>query len=288
MKNLKTILLLLLIVGLTSCEDFFITEIDPPKQAVEKQLVVHSYLCPDFENVYVSVKYSKPIFGDNYNDLIATPVENATVKITSQKTNQTVSIPFDKQNGSYIVNTKDFPLKEGETYLLSVSDVLGNKVNASCTIPEAIKTSIRNIKLTQTSEEGYKYFQASFDIDDVPGQKNYYKAFAVIKYLLKNYNDSYSEGEFSQEFLFSDLNNDGKTIHAKAMSEYGMRFDKIKSIKVTLYSIDENYYNYQKTINMQENLGENPFAEPVVIVSNINNGLGVFGAYTVKIEEKVF
>lgn len=45
-----------------------------------------------------------------------------------------------------------------------------------------------------------------------------------------------------------------------------------------LASITREYYNYLASVIMQNNAGDNPFAEPVIIKSNVENGTGVFGA----------
>jgi hypothetical protein len=47
-------------------------------------------------------------------------------------------------------------------------------------------------------------------------------------------------------------------------------------------SINHDYYTYLKSLNMYYETGgsEDPFAEPVVIFSNIENGYGIFGSYS--------
>ncbi len=283
------ILFLVFIIALTSCEDFFITDIEPPKSTTESQLVIHSYLSPNNDEIEVSVKYSKPIFSNNdedRKDKIYTEdeqIKGAKVLITNESTGQKATIPFDALKRKYVLKTSKFLLKEKETYKLNVS-FEGKSVEAFCTIPEAIDSDIRNVKLRKIEShyEDYK-LETSFDFDDKAGQKNYYIAFAKIKYLIKNEIEGRREKEFDEySFLFTDVNNDGKTIYSKS-SDYLYSDEKIKSVEVSLLSLNKETYDYLNTVKMQKkNNDGNPFKEPTIIVSNIKGGLGVFGAYTVK------
>ena len=45
-----------------------------------------------------------------------------------------------------------------------------------------------------------------------------------------------------------------------------------------LHSVSRHYYEYTKSININRAVGENPFSEPIRVISNIENGVGVVGA----------
>ena len=51
-------------------------------------------------------------------------------------------------------------------------------------------------------------------------------------------------------------------------------------LEVYLVNADENYYRYHDAVQRQNRVDGNPFAEPVPIPTNIQGGLGCFGAYT--------
>ncbi len=51
-------------------------------------------------------------------------------------------------------------------------------------------------------------------------------------------------------------------------------------VVVTLAVLDDDYVRYQQTLALQDVTGDNPFAEPVRIHSNVEGGLGVFAGYT--------
>jgi hypothetical protein len=52
------------------------------------------------------------------------------------------------------------------------------------------------------------------------------------------------------------------------------------TIPVTLSTLSEDYVRYQQTLALQDVTGDNPFAEPVRIHSNVEGGLGAFAGYT--------
>ncbi len=285
MKNFKILFGLLFIIVLSSCDNFFISDVEPPKQGVEPQLVVHSYLSPDKDKIFVSVKLSKPIFSNDYSKTEDKEIKNAKVTITNKTTKQVAVIPFNSSWNSYVIYTESFPLKEGETHQLNVSTPDGKSVEASCTIPNAIKGNFKNIKL-QVRKNRYneERTQLSFEFEDLSEKENNYGAFAFIKY--ENGKKDF-ESERETGFIISGK---GKTIRAE-LTDGGVSIplDKITSVEIRLFSMDKNYYHYFKTVEMQTNdYSGNPFKEPTIIVSNIKNGLGVFGAYTLKTTKKVF
>lgn len=51
------------------------------------------------------------------------------------------------------------------------------------------------------------------------------------------------------------------------------------SVNGMLLHVDKNYYDYHRTLQQQNDIDGNPFAEPVLISTNIEGGLGCFGAY---------
>lgn len=285
MKRFKILFLIVFTLVLVGCEDFFISEVEPPKSGTEPQLVVHSYLSPDEDEIVVSVKKSRPIFYDDYKEIEKGQVENAKITITRQNTEQKAVIPFNFASRKYVIKTNKFPLKQGETYRLNVATPDGKSVEAFCTIPESVKGEIRNIQLKPKRGRDRKNAQISFEFDDLPKQKKYYGV--IVKYYGKYRDDS--SVEWKDSFLFTADTNDDTTVYAKSTKEIFSSLDKIKRVEIRLLSMDKNCYDYLKTIQMQVDNGEgNPFKEPTIIVSNIKNGLGVFGAYTVKTAEKVF
>lgn len=51
-------------------------------------------------------------------------------------------------------------------------------------------------------------------------------------------------------------------------------------IYVHLYTFNKDVYKFAKSYNMYQDAASNPFAEPVNIFSNVQNGLGLFASYS--------
>ncbi|TAD98906.1 MAG: DUF4249 domain-containing protein [Bacteroidetes bacterium] len=60
----------------------------------------------------------------------------------------------------------------------------------------------------------------------------------------------------------------------------GFQFKEKDSVFVTLYHIEEGYYRFLRSTAAAARANANPFSEPAVILSNIDNGIGVFTTLT--------
>jgi hypothetical protein len=65
---------------------------------------------------------------------------------------------------------------------------------------------------------------------------------------------------------------------------YSIKADGFTAIKKMVYlkSLEEDYYQYEKSKHLyyENGDGDDPFTEPVLIYSNVENGLGVFGGFS--------
>jgi hypothetical protein len=52
------------------------------------------------------------------------------------------------------------------------------------------------------------------------------------------------------------------------------------TFQVNLWSVSEEYYKYRLTLQKQKDQMKDPFAQPVQVYNNIENGFGAFGAYS--------
>ena len=60
----------------------------------------------------------------------------------------------------------------------------------------------------------------------------------------------------------------------------------VNTLHAILRNTTEEYYNYNYTRDLQVSVENNPFAQPVQVYDNIENGLGIFAGYS-QIEKKV-
>ena len=55
------------------------------------------------------------------------------------------------------------------------------------------------------------------------------------------------------------------------------------TIIVTLRTVSEDFYNYKITGSLHDNSSDNPFAQPVNVYKNIDNGFGIFAGYRISL-----
>ena len=56
---------------------------------------------------------------------------------------------------------------------------------------------------------------------------------------------------------------------------------KSKRKQIFAFSLDKNFYLYSKSRQEQIQAGYTPFAQPVNVYTNVKNGFGVFGSYSI-------
>ncbi|MBC7571767.1 MAG: DUF4249 family protein, partial [Spirosoma sp.] len=135
---------------------------------------------------------------------------------------------------------------------------------------------------------------------DPAGEVNFYRVAGQNEYTYKTQirstpngpvRDSLIRGQDSWVFnngsTTTDLGRDGQELissRGRLAMVYNFRNGEQPSRpkgKLTAYllNVDENYYRYHDEVARQSKVRNNPFAEPVLIQTNVRGGLGCFGAY---------
>jgi hypothetical protein len=78
--------------------------------------------------------------------------------------------------------------------------------------------------------------------------------------------------------LLSDILFNGKEFE-HSFKDLNGYVGKETSSTVILRTISEDYYKYKTTLQQQNHLSGDPFAQPLNIYNNIENGFGVFAGY---------
>lgn len=281
MKKYNILYLIIALVGFSACEKDA-TNVNIP--VVKQQLAVHSYISPQAENIVVWVGLTKPIFGANTG---STPyIDYATVKISDGVT--MADVPYNAMYNNYRLDTNTFKIVPGKTYTLYVSTPDGKNAKASCTVPQPHSTGLTvdyDTAVTRTANSLDYQLNVRVKWQDRPGEINYYHAFTEAKIVQHPDTSMWSYSQLSDD-LVSDKNNDGKLLsgtygqHTSSwFNQSGLTFfEQPEGIKYHLLHVDENYYKYH--VSAQNNNSDDPFSEPVTMHTNIENGLGCFGAYS--------
>ncbi len=291
MKKTNYILLvLLLIVIFSSCDDAFTTirELELPEH--EKKLSVFSTMYGSTCEIFVS--HSKSI-DDN------SPYKQVTANVIIRKNDMeffSFVYPDDLKTGNLISPFIDFPksINEGEKYTLEVvSDEFGT-AKAVSTVPEL--PVIDNITYDENYyiEEYDTLDKLEFNIIDPEENDNYYlfninstiyKRNKYHLYLYISTDDPIIKEtywDFDKGIIISDKTFNGQKRKISLKVNYYANINPneekidLDTVLINSKGITKDYYNFLLSKIQHDQADDNPFAEPVNIYNNIENGYGLF------------
>jgi hypothetical protein len=290
MKIIRIFSLLLLstIVGLSGCESD-VKDIDSFEG--KSKLVVVSYIAPQDTMLIVRVQKTQPAIG---RKLTSEQLKVKDAIVTISNGSSTVALNYNHETFQYEADARAWPVEAGKTYSLKVMSGVGN-AEAICTIPFTEGIAITELEAPYTIVQDYfgqdvRRYTVSYKWSDAPDKKNYYRTLA---YKMYTYTDSYyGTKRVQKEGLYGSFNND-REIQTDEETRNGMMssepisyheynyaaMDKPFYIYAVLVVSDRNYYLYHRDLNKQQGSNGNPFAEPALIYTNIEGGLGVFAGY---------
>lgn len=266
--SIKYYLLLVIPVILTSCEQL-LSDVDAPK--IDPKIVVTSFISPEQELIQVNVSKTRAI----YEQTNGSAPEDLTIKnarVVLYQGNDSVPLQYNTQSFNYQIDQSLFPITPGLTYNLKVTAPGNFLAEATCTVPaEAAPV----LEITSIDSNEYNEKTINFRFKDLTGEGNYYRVNMAMQYSW--YQDELYPGGFQfGESLVTDKNKDGLYFNYSTYPFYSSTQESITHY-FAISHCDTHYYEYHKTVDQDE--GDNPFAEPSPIYSNITGGLGVFAAY---------
>ncbi len=225
-------------------------------------------------------------------------VSNATVEIMNDD-GSTITLPSSsittyKNKGHYPV--------AGQHYKLIASAPGFKTVETEMTMPNVvpiIDVKWDSTKIPQTPPNVFIQFNIPFTMtfQDPPNQKNYYEVNLNVygesfrydpvtgEKITQNFITSHAvwirdpaiaeEDEFVP--LWSDASFDGKLYEANLDATFTRQPNQtVHRVELRLFNVSEEYYKYFETLRVARNVEGDPFAQPVQVYTNINDGLGVF------------
>ena len=248
-------------------------DIDLPEQ--DKKLVVTSFISPDDSVIYAVVRSSVPRFGSNNTASVLTAgyVPDATVTISNDLTSKVLT--YDKEQQFYRISSTKFPIEPGKKYFLNVKSPDGRSVSAVTKVPDSPMV-IESLKSEITRNDISKIeVNIEMRVKDIPGQTNYLAIF------FHQNSDPANDDPFS---VFGYFDTDEKILKDSYYHFSGASFfstDTLKSARldVQILNCSREFFLYNKSVQEAGIAGMNPFADPVMVYTNINNGFGCFGAY---------
>ncbi|MCX2741647.1 DUF4249 domain-containing protein [Pontibacter anaerobius] len=249
-------LLLPLLAILTACDLEKDIDVDLPYH--EPQLVVECYLEPG-KQIRASVLESSGYFE------APTPpmVPDAEVFVTTPA-GKRVQLKYKplmiKSTGRFYTHTSTEIMngKPGQVYQLEVTDGKGRKVTGFTIVQPKVPIDEVEWKF---NDKDKAYLLTSF-YDDA-NTANYYRYMTHI--------DSLSGGS-DRDFVTSDELTNGKRV------SYGSAYDyeENDTLIVTLYHIEQQYYDFISSVSDAKDANGNPFAQPSKIKSSVEGGFGIF------------
>ena len=263
-------------------------------------VVVNSLFSPD--SVWqVKVTYSKNILdiapGSNFLS-----IRNAVVTIhdPGNLVIETLTGSSDKSNlYSYKGKTKPMP---GQSYSVQVSikdEHIRQSINK---VPTYVPITSVEVDSSRVIDGGPIEMKINFK--DPATEKNYYTlkiiedAFYIFnkdtvwytqEIFYEVVKQSLSNDERGLEKLVNDNLFNGKdyTFHVNLYNRrysFGSQIFQ-QHVRVVLLSISEEYYRYFTTKSLQDYTNGDPFAQPVQVFTNVENGLGIFAGYSSSVVE---
>lgn len=269
---------LLLLLFISSCEKE--ANIDIPKQP--RKLVVTSFISPQDSQLTVSVTLSTPLFETDPDNNAFDYVTDATVSMSDGITTQVFTYNASLQ--LYTLPASQLPIVAGKTYHLKIATPDGKYAEAHCIVPvPGNQTPVLSALDSAELRSGATEYRFKINYTDQPGITNFYRLGAQVK-TVNGQNFSAVAGNDPTNILQgSVLDDDTKQSGAEIIHRFTHEFydylSSPDSLHIDLLITDEPYYRFHSTLLSHLQAKNNPFAEPVLIYTNINGGLGCFAAY---------
>lgn len=286
MKLHRNTIATVLTILLAGCE--LVVDVDVPK--LPKMLVISSPFSPDSAWT-TTVSLTRDVLDDDEFE----KVENATVTIFNHTTGAIVDqlMPTGSYPGVYIGDERPV---EGVTYRIRVEAPGRTTVEALGVLPPTVPIISMEVDRSDVDSEGRVPVKITFA--DPPGFKNFYQLrcvtmstyqspamtydvyFDVDDPSLQSYIDTYGILVFNDDLF------EGKTTTITCrVDEYAILDGEYEKFAVSLASLSSDFYQYATTLNLQEATQGDPFAQPVNVFTNVQNGLGIFAGYSPYIEQ---
>lgn len=277
--------------GLLAACGSLVQEVDPAKLTkTSSKLVVTCFISPQDTMLTALVALNQPVV--SLTDTVQnTKVVNATVTLSDNS--RLVALAYNDTNQIYQAKSQNFPITVGHTYTLTVSTPDGKRVTATATIPPPVPISAISLGFTTSTKATtiIKEYFMTFQWNDPSGVNNYYRiAGAAVVDSNKTRAISFQRTT-DQQRLLTDADADG-TVLTSPQGRFNATFtydstsaaSSVNYLQNTilwafLLNTDEMYYQYHKSLREFRNTNDNPFAEPVLVPTNIQGGLGCFAAY---------
>ncbi len=294
---------------LSSCESFFSTTIkaDPPEY--DPELVFHLLMTDQDSSIRLVLSRSYGLL-EPVRDEKKWYISGAIVEWWQGGQKILTLMPLPGDSGFVYIGKLPQPLKPGEQCELRVQHPEYPSARATQMMPATfVADSARVRKASNTQFSGL--FQADLTIRDQPGVENFYEISVSRRYYYLTYTYDpatntyitdttgyYDYPVYFDEFLdrntvigsgntalISDQLFDGQAykFQVKFSASFSSSGDSlVPPHTVRVRNITKDYYQWSRSYYQRYENEYEIFAEPVPVLNNLENGLGIFGLATEK------
>lgn len=299
MKRIYIVSLLITLFA-TGCQDMR-QEVEPAGLTqVTKKLVIIGFISPQDTVLAVKVNITRPVADPNYTTNYGT-VPKAKVTLTTG--DRSIQLTYNAKNDYFQADPKKFPIRAGETYQLTAQTPDGLKASGVCTVPQPARLEKVRLDSTEDANKQKQYF-VRYYWQDAAATSNYYQTTGVFTYAKSCPTCKAEAGTKPKpeaapvlfelmgqlNTLLSDQASDGKQLESyrgflnqgaatQTVSDKFINLYDKAVVKASLLNVDQNYYKYHQALELQKKSDGNPFAEPVLLPTSIDGGLGCFSGY---------
>ncbi|GAB3760502.1 DUF4249 domain-containing protein [Spirosoma pomorum] len=261
-----------LVVWLTACGDLR-EEVAPAELVVTaSKLAVACFISPQDSLLTAKVSRSRPLLDEDPTRNVE--IFDATVTLSDGQ--QTTTLTYDGQLGYYRADARSLPIRAGKTYNLTVVSTDGLRVTASATVPTEVPIQAVVAELQPNGNNGSSQLQTQIRWQDPPESANVYQVRGQLASAAGSQPRQTVVFAGNEQGFFSDSD----VTEGQSLSATGYIYNPVGTLlTMELWHVTDAYYQYHRALALQLQTDGNPFAEPTPIPSNIQNGLGCFGAY---------
>lgn len=267
------------------------------------KLVLYCRLCPQMDTTYIQLANSEVLYSHQNSSI--TNLANGTVELSDDGLRWVPAI-YSPEKERFVITRQEFPVQEGHTYYIRASYPGYEDVSSSCTVPVTRDVAFRfdTVSAVNDIHWGEMYNWPHKDVymqwRDVPGEQNFYALFLYhqINHIFiddqGNMHEStswqYDMGWFyegnTELMCVSDQGHEGGEMRYLFEEDVEDDWDdwddwdgKPATEQYYLMFLDRNCYLYETTLTSENELNF-LMLEPPHTYTNIDNGFGLFGAYS--------